>query len=410
MKKLLFITLFFTVVSVFGNPIHVAVGSNDNNDGKSWQTAVASIQKAIELSKANQEIRIATGTYKVADLQIPRDTKMIGGFNVKAYRTKEKTTIFEPTGKDVLILRNISSNCSFENITFQKQRILSEKMNTIHGENVRFCNCSFLGNYTAFYCPVIAIRKGSVSFEKCAFARNLAEGNIGCFVSHGDSVASFVDCVFYANYAKWACGAVQFSGKSGLIKNCIFVGNKDAIRVKAEREGKNGRPIRLDVINCTFAGNFGGRSILSCETNKHDVKHEINMVNCLFSLQPVRSKLLPKNWYQKNKDVESPFNIEGSSELKIINSAIVYKGKLPFMDRAGYELTKVVGSMGKFDYVGGFNLPVIFSERIAKLNIGAGQDKMPQGVEFPKTDILGNPRPENNCIVGAVQKLSVNKK
>ena len=403
MKKLLFITLFFTVVSVFGNSIHVAVGGNDNNDGTSWQTAVASIQKAIQLSKAGQEIRIATGTYKVANLEIPRNTKMVGGFNVKAYRTKEKTTIFEPTGKDILILKNISHNCHFENITFQKQRIKhKEYMNTIRGENVRFLNCNFLDHYTASYCAVIAIRKGSVSFEKCEFAKNLAEHTVGCFASYRDSVASFVDCVFYANHAKLAHSNLYFSGKRGVLKNCIFVGNNgNFIRIESRNGGKD---IYLDIVNCTFAGNMG--VILSCKTNKH----EINMVNCLFSMQPVRSKLIPKDLLQKNKDVESPFNIESSSELKITNSVILYKGKLPFMDRFDDGCLKVVGSMGKFDYIKGFDMPVIFPERVAKLNIGAGQDKMPQGVEFPKTDILGNPRPENNCIVGAVQKLSVNKK
>ena len=68
------------LTAVFAAPVHVAVGGDDSNDGSSWDAAVGSLARAMELSASGGKILVGEGTFPVAGgvLTLSAGVKLIG--------------------------------------------------------------------------------------------------------------------------------------------------------------------------------------------------------------------------------------------------------------------------------------------------------------------------------------------
>ena len=68
------------LTAVFAAPVHVAVGGDDGSDGSSWNAAVGSLARAMELSASGGKILVGEGTFPVAGgvLTLSAGVKLIG--------------------------------------------------------------------------------------------------------------------------------------------------------------------------------------------------------------------------------------------------------------------------------------------------------------------------------------------
>ena len=95
MKKFLCVLLaaLFTLVSsaAYSNVLYVKTasnGGNDSNSGTTWATAFATITQAIKSASANDEIRVAAGTYPER-FEIGKVLTMSGGYPAAGGDTRD---------------------------------------------------------------------------------------------------------------------------------------------------------------------------------------------------------------------------------------------------------------------------------------------------------------------------------
>ena len=157
---------------------------NDLNDGKSQDTSVKSISRALDLSNNNNTIFISSGNY-TSDLNtkitISKSVNLVGCEN----------TIFDGQNRDYLFTITDSCKVTFKNIKFINFYKVPSDEESVYG-------------------AVLDIKKASVDIENCTFADNLVGHNAKSAV-YGGAISNFgnltiTDSVFINNTVNSAQG------------------------------------------------------------------------------------------------------------------------------------------------------------------------------------------------------------
>ncbi len=217
---LLAVSIVLFMSSTFATEIfYVSTTGNDSNDGRSWESAYKSVQKAINAagkvatSDNPAEVWIKAGTYLVEDttdsFYMQDCVKLHGGFaGTETNLTERKSgnyTIF--SGQDRFqIFRNekaLSSSTLIEGIVFE-EGYSNFRLNVIMGG--------------AIYNGTNA----SPTIMNCTFKNNSSATGGGAVYCDTSSETKFINCTFYKNSAKTYGGAIYANGANITLINCTF--------------------------------------------------------------------------------------------------------------------------------------------------------------------------------------------
>ena len=183
MKKtalFLLANLVFYIASA-GSVFYVKTSGNDSNDGTSWNTALSSVQNAIDKAAASakegeeSEVWIASGNYSVKDLKLANNVEIYGGFagteKTKSSRKSSNETIFIPAYSNGRILycvftenSPLTASAKVDSITFQNSgtQIYLEYASPV------FSNCVFTTDDT-ITTQFNLSKNSNATFANCLF-------------------------------------------------------------------------------------------------------------------------------------------------------------------------------------------------------------------------------------------------
>ncbi len=249
---------------------YVKPTGDDSADGKSWDTAFASVKKAVDeagsqaTSDARAEVWVAQGIYSISSpIKMMNDVSIIGGFieGDDDINDAKKSNITHLSGnnKNRLIENNYSKENTLTNSARVKNIIFSKGKNANKGGAVYnyyaspiFQNCEFNDN--------------SVYEDKDnGYAGDLDLYKYGGAVYNNYSNAIYENCSFSNNtidvigksktgvYASSRGGAVSDSSSNVKYRNCTFAGNK----INAYAENTDGY-YSLTINAIAFGGAYYG--------------------------------------------------------------------------------------------------------------------------------------------------------
>ena len=289
---------------------YVATSGNDGNTGTSWGQSFLTLQKAIEVSAANDEIWVATGTYlptknsagnpspgdaRTKTFYINKNIKIYGGFNGTETVLSERDWIANVTtlSGDIGTPNNTSDNAyhvlwiNYRSSVMELDGFIVTKGNAnginensngggiynkgdgpSNASNPTISNCTFLanaahpsnGNGGAFFNNGVD-GNAYPTFTNCSFKSNSAHnggavGNLGIF--GGDGHPEFTNCLFNSNTANYG-GAIISDGFLGnasvTLTNCVVSGNQAANYGGGVMGGGDGASAYITAVNCIFSGN-----------------------------------------------------------------------------------------------------------------------------------------------------------
>ncbi len=267
MFRRLFVFLMLVGYSLFGTIWHVSTTGNDEGGGRSWSTAFGSLERALSVSRAGDEIWIAAGRYEPAALEgeispesgyvlrpgvsvrggffgdetSPDDRKRVdrdGNGVVESWEFAGETILRMPAGCGGTLLDGVSEATrptELEGLTVLGGNAFGAEDSTSHpGEGggaylnglyvVR--QCEFTGNHAVRGGGVFA--RGPVRVEQCLFAVNTAtDQGGGIHLSQGDAHVS--SSLFLDNGSSQdtrAGGALSAAeDATGALAFCTFAGS-----------------------------------------------------------------------------------------------------------------------------------------------------------------------------------------
>ena len=308
-----------------------------NTDGKSWESAYNSLQKAIDVAEPETQIWVSKGTY---DKKLAIDGKtalyIYGGFRGSETTLEERNviseTVIDGKGKIPLVLRITNS----EYIRIDGLSIRGGKNNGEDnegsgagiwlengGESIRFVNCTIADNYAAKNGAGIYISNGtSPLFVGCEINNNEALNNGGavyvdcnadngyhtrfynCHMSDNKAQANggiawfdtdqkqtgtlrFINCLLNNNFTLLEGGNIVMNGGSTLLmSHCTVLNNKGMS--KGAAIAQLGRvPAQSRIINSIFVNNYGASLFIADVYEGADPTsslkwHWTEVLNCLF--------------------------------------------------------------------------------------------------------------------------------
>lgn len=282
-------------------------GSGNDADGKSWETAFTSLQRAVDAATPETQIWVAEGSYGNS-LQIDGKTALYiyGGFSGSEKSLQERTKILkteingERKTPHILTIKN-SEYIRVDGLTITGGKNAGE-VSTGNGagiwleggdESVRFVNCTITENYAAKNGAGIYVCNGAsplfvgcditdneannnggavyvdcnaesgyhTRFYHCNISRNKARenGGIAWFVTDLKQTGTlrFINCLLNDNFTLLEGGNIVMNGGATLLMSqCTFVNNRGMS--KGAAIAQLGRvPAQNRIINCVFSGNYG---------------------------------------------------------------------------------------------------------------------------------------------------------
>ena len=261
MKRFLFLLTLCTAVLCASATIrYVSPTGDDGNDGKSWQTALASVKTAINASSSGDEVYVAAGTYNES-ISIKDGVHVRGGFNAAtgARDIENLHSILDGTGLGKFLLVKYDSDCSVP--TYVEGMILQ--------------NSDYGGEGGG------AFIRGNVILDRCIIRNCKGSGGGGVYAQGGkaetpavmkntiielcDATSSGGGAYLYANAVMDGCIVRGCSGKYGairshkagcVVKNCVVYNNTCSVDGWPGSAGIFNEAGGM-VINCTVVNNQG---------------------------------------------------------------------------------------------------------------------------------------------------------
>jgi len=218
---------------------HVKAAGSDLGEGTSWETAFATLQKALDTAGSSHEVWVAAGVYKpsspsgrAATFTLENNLAIFGGF---------------PAGGGTWAQCDPVTN----------QTVLSGDLNSDDGP-------SFANNGDNSYHVVTGSGTNSTALlDGFTIRAGNANDSTGSFYHHGGGLyaasgsPTIRNCVFQGNHAVWGGGLSHRLASSPMVINCQFLGNTSTQGGGAVSNGNDatGTPT---FINCLFVRNSTG--------------------------------------------------------------------------------------------------------------------------------------------------------
>ena len=315
MKKLKCLFLFLLTSNLFaGQVFYVTTSGSDSNDGKSWATAFANVQSAIDAaasvatSESPSEVWIAKGTYKHGSaMTMKNNVAIYGGFagteTSKDQRVAGNNTILDGEGKYRVFYNNyteenpLTNSAKLDNVTIKNGYIASISGRGAGMYNYyaspEITNCIFSSNRVYYNSSKVFSIAGGGMYNKysnpmlinCTFSDNSVMGYTSVFY---ESVYSFgggmcneyskpilMNCTFYKNSTLASSDGAGSSYGPRSYGGGIFNTNSESI-----------------LINCTF---YANSSYFKCSSssgskvargggvaNFNNLESGVVFINCIF--------------------------------------------------------------------------------------------------------------------------------
>ncbi len=258
-------------------------------DGSSWATAFNDLQDALTIAEYGDEIWVASGAYRPADIDasfiIPNGVQLLGGFNGKESaanqaRPNANETILsgdlldndgpEFSNRDDNVLHvvqctNVSATTVIDGFTIEggqadggsDDRRGAGMLNDNASPTTR--RCIFRDNAATFDgAGMYNVNNSSPNVADCTFTNNSADFG-GAIYNRDGSAANIARCRFISNEGDQCGGAVYNNNSNATYTNSIFTDNFTFELITNTHGGaiyNNGSSV--DVVNCTLANNTAG--------------------------------------------------------------------------------------------------------------------------------------------------------
>lgn len=268
-----------------------ANGGNDANNGLSWGSAFATLQRALASATSGQAILLASGTYypdegtgqtdndRASTFTIPSSVQILGGFPEGGGPTRNPNLYPSILSGD--LEQNDEGN--FSNHSDNTCHILTADDSTsetlLDGLTLQGGNCttgSSNGSGAALHC----LNSSFITVTNCTFQENAA--NFGAAIYNERSSPTITSCSFFGNSAQFGGGAICNTSSSPAITNGLFQGNYAQIGGAIYNNASGGPACSPDLVNCSFQGNaaeLAGGAIL----NEASLSGEVfpTLTNCI---------------------------------------------------------------------------------------------------------------------------------
>ncbi|MCG6186308.1 family 43 glycosylhydrolase [Maribellus maritimus] len=288
-------------------PVIYVSEKGDNSNGKSWKTALTSLQEAVELAKPKSQIWIAGGNYgNMLKIEGKTALYIYGGFKGVEKKLSDRkmltTTKIDGQGKTAHVLTIVNSEyLRIDGLIVTGGKNTGQKTEgngagiwlENGGESVRFVNCTISNNYAikdggGIYaangasplfvgCDIINneanLNGGAVyvncnadngyhtRFYNCNISNNKAQANggIAWFITDLKQTGTlrFINSLLNNNFTLLEGGNIVMNGGSTLLmSHCTVVNNRGMS--KGAAISQLGRvPAQNRIINSIFANNYG---------------------------------------------------------------------------------------------------------------------------------------------------------
>ena len=285
---LMFCVFEFNGIAFAWNKFYVKKGGNDSNDGLTWNTAFATITKAVNSAGRNDDIRVAAGTY-AENIKLDKVLFIYGSYpadggDVKDYE-KNITTI-DGQGKDRVIYSS-AGQIVIDGFTITNGKTYADGGGICYNYAADISNCNFVKNSAQNGGGLACENTSAGNIKNCTFTKNSATEQGGgiynvenikncSFIENSagndgggvyEAVSDMTDCSFIKNTAANHGGGAY---DVNYVTDCSFIENS------AGSDGGGIYNALGDITNCTFikntAANYGG-----------GVYYIISLRNCVFN-------------------------------------------------------------------------------------------------------------------------------
>ena len=202
---------------------YVDAGITSSGNGTSWGQAVKTIQEAIDLSEAGDEVWVKQGTYLLqATILVYKDIAIYGGFaGIETDRSQRdwENNITIVDGQDSIRCFYVEANATIDGLTIRHGKYVDGAGMYVRYQAPTVRNCIFEDN-NANYGGGIYINRSSLSIEDCQFTRNVAI-NSGGALRINTASATVMDSTFSENFSEDG-GSVHSSDSSVTFNGCDF--------------------------------------------------------------------------------------------------------------------------------------------------------------------------------------------
>ncbi len=336
------------------------------------------------------------------------------------------------------VLVNLNHNFTMKNCTISKGRAPYAgglMINSPTGTSVTLENCTFSENEATTGNGGACILRGNAIVKNCIFSGNLATATAG----DGSAIAAYnqsliQDCSFINNVTKGAAGAAVINYASAAyavnLSNCTFEENLNtnetsgagafAVASSAAKSTltnctfyKNSGPTTgaiwnnqgaLNIVNCTFAGNFTTSSNGAAINNTSNANSNTTLVNSILTHNYNVAGLSDVSMGDLGT-INGANNIVGTVSGSPTYTNSIFFSYSPASDLfASYTSTENLMPI-LADHGGSTKTIALSNTSIAK---GAGVSTYGNPNMIPLVDQLGNKRPEVPCIGSAEYKNGSN--
>ena len=199
-----------------------------SGDGRTWDTALDSIQAALSMSCASDEIWVASGTY-YENIYLESDVSLHGGFAGFEMDREQRDwdanpTVLDASGKYAsTVCANSIESATLDGFTItggsgsQGGGIICDE------SSLTLTHCIITGN-SAFRGGGVCIYNSCSTLTNCIIFKNSAYSGGGLYCS-SDSPPRLTNCTITENSADYEGGGMYCYGSSPRLTNCTIVGN-----------------------------------------------------------------------------------------------------------------------------------------------------------------------------------------
>ena len=309
-------------LGIDGNSIYVDdIEGNDLNDGKTPDTSVKSLDRAINISKENDTVHLSSGIYTSSGntgLTIDKSVNIVGSAN----------TTFDGLNKDYFFTIKGNVSVSFKNIKFINAYRIPKDTESVYGS-------------------VLDIKDGKVTIDNCSFISNMVNHNTKNAV-FGGAISNFGDLTILNSYFNnnsvalaessqglFSQGGAIYNNGRLSIRNTTISNSKSGVFSYGAAIANNGN-LEIDdsvISNSRMAAESRGSAIY-------------NNGNLILTNSVIENNIIEKTGLNQifgaiynNGDFTACGNIFRNNSAVFASSSVVYKGSANIYSNGNLNLT-----------------------------------------------------------------------